>query len=79
MKFIIPTVAGVALAALLGLACQIKPVVTVPEERSDRYSDCRRVSKAYCREVVGAEDEELSRCVAKATYDCVSGRAPRRD
>jgi hypothetical protein len=64
-------------AAALGLAaCQITPVIGEPQiQTGDRYNQCRRAAKDYCEEVKRAQDEELSRCVSEATYQCVAGSA----
>jgi hypothetical protein len=60
--------------ALLALGCTISPVVSDPrEESSDRYSDCRRAAKDYCREVVNTPSNEVDRCVADYAYRCISG------
>ena len=63
-------------------ACEISPVVSgVPDDgraSSARYDDCRRVSRDYCKDVVGASDQELRSCVADKTYRCVSGAAPKQ-
>ena len=74
MKPVIVTTALVALATL-ATACQISPVITDPGSGSgDRYADCRRASRAYCEDVRGHDDGgALRKCVAKATYECVSG------
>jgi hypothetical protein len=64
----------VLLIALSGLACTVSPVITDPGERgSDRYSDCRRAAKDYCRHVVDADDDDMDRCVANSTFECLSG------
>ena len=61
--------------AVVGLGCEISPVVTDPAgpRESDRYSECRRASREYCREVVEPADEDMKRCVAEAVYNCVTG------
>jgi len=60
--------------ALCAAGCTISPVVTDPTARhSDRYSDCRRAAKEYCREVVNPSDDDEDRCVAEHAYRCTSG------
>lgn len=64
------------LLALLTLSCRIAPVITDPSyggRGSDRYSDCRRASQDYCREVLGTSEDEMKKCVANFTYDCLTG------
>ena len=64
------------LAALLGLACQLSPVVTTPSETSggsSRYDDCRRASRDYCRDVLDTADDERDKCVAERVYRCIAG------
>lgn len=65
----------VLLFALSGLACTISPVIADPGNRggSDRYSGCRRAAKDYCRHVVEADDDDMDRCVANSTFECLSG------
>ncbi len=60
--------------ALLALGCTISPVVSDPMSRSsDRYSECRRAAKDYCREVVNSPSNEMDRCVADHAFRCTSG------
>jgi hypothetical protein len=62
------------LLALAGLSCQISPVITPTEEGgSERYDDCRRAAKDYCRDVLGVAKEDTKECVSKATFECISG------
>ena len=70
-----PRILIIVLAAV-GLSCSISPVVTEPMGRGDnRYSDCRRASRDYCENVIGTAGGEDSRsCVAKHTFECVSGQ-----
>jgi hypothetical protein len=64
----------ILLAALLGLACQLSPVVTTPtDEGNSRYADCRRASRDYCKHVLAVDDDEKDECVAKRTFECLSG------
>jgi hypothetical protein len=59
---------------LLSLGCTISPVVTDPMPRhGDRYAECRRAAKEYCREVVNAPSNEMDRCVADHAFRCTSG------
>ncbi len=62
--------------ALLGLSCTVSPVITEPSTHgggSDRYDDCRRASQDYCREVLNTSDDEMKKCVANFTYECLTG------
>jgi hypothetical protein len=62
------------LIAVSGLACTVSPVITDPARgESDRYSDCRRAAKDYCRHVIDASESEMDRCVANSTFECLSG------
>ena len=73
MRILIPIV------ALLGLGCQLSPVVTTPEpgSGSSRYDDCRRASRDYCRDVLEVESDERDKCVAKRVYACIAGNASK--
>ena len=65
----------VLLIALSGLACTISPVIADPgrdRDGSGRYSGCKRAAKDYCRHVVEADDDEMDRCVANSTFECLS-------
>ncbi len=65
------------LCALLALACQLSPVVTTPgDERSSRYSDCRRASRDYCKHVLSVSNDEKEKCVAERVFQCVAGESP---
>jgi hypothetical protein len=62
------------LIAVSGLACTVSPVITEPQNGgSDRYSDCRRAARDYCRHVLEVEDDGMKRCVANSTYECLAG------
>jgi hypothetical protein len=62
--------------ALLGLACSIDPVITNPENASsDRYADCKRAARDYCRDTLQPADDEMRSCVSRATYECVANRS----
>lgn len=64
----------VLLLALVALGCQISPVITDPEQGgSGRYDDCRRAARNYCRDVMGAIEDEMQRCVSEHVFRCVSG------
>jgi hypothetical protein len=65
----------VLLVSLLGFACQLSPVITVPEEPTGghHYDDCRQAARAYCRDVLEVSHAEMKHCVAKSTYECLSG------
>lgn len=70
----------VVCAALLAAACSFNPVVTDPvvsdpEGSGVRYDDCHRAARDYCRDAVGVAKDEMKKCVAEATFECVSGRA----
>jgi hypothetical protein len=61
------------LLTALSLSCTISPVVTpVEESGGDRYGACRRAARDYCRDVVGAGDEDMKRCVSESTFNCLS-------
>ncbi len=65
--------------ALLALSCTISPVVTEPSldgGRRDHYGACRRASKDYCREVLATAQDEMKKCVANLTYECLTSGAP---
>ncbi len=65
--------------ALLALSCTISPVVTEPSldgGRRDHYGACKRASKDYCREVLATAQDEMNKCVANFTYECLTGSAP---
>ena len=65
------------LLALLGLSCTISPVLTEPSLNAgrDRYDACKRASKDYCREVLNTTPDEMDKCVANFTYECLTGGA----
>jgi hypothetical protein len=48
-------------------------VVTVPPSETTTYDDCERAAESYCEHVIGASDAELEGCVAKYTFQCISG------
>ncbi len=65
--------------ALLALSCTISPVVTEPSSdggRGNHYDACKRASKDYCREVLATAQDEMKKCVANFTYECLTGTAP---
>ncbi len=65
--------------ALLCVSCTISPVVTEPLRdggRGDHYDACRRASKDYCREVLATAQDEMKKCVANCTYECLTSTAP---
>ncbi len=68
----------VLVLALVGLSCTLSPVITAPSldggER-DRYHACKRASKDYCHEVLGTANDEMAKCVANFTYECLTGSA----
>jgi hypothetical protein len=67
----------IALVSLGASACSITPVVgEMPIPSGDRYNQCRLAASDYCKDVKGAEDEELDRCISRATYECVAGGPP---
>ena len=66
----------VLLIALSGLACTISPVIADPggnRDSSGRYSGCKRAAKDYCRHVIEADDDDMDKCVANSTFECLSG------
>jgi hypothetical protein len=67
---------GIAVVAgCLALGCTLAPVTTIPESRTTGYDDCERAARDYCEEVVGARDRAEDECVAKHTFQCVSGKS----
>ena len=65
---------GIAVVAgCLALGCTLAPVVTVPEAETTDYDGCEQAARDYCEHVVGARDRESDECVAKYTFQCVSG------
>ncbi len=66
-------IAAVVGFSLVGLSCQISPIVTTPDDGGGMYGDCRRASRDYCRDVVGAGKEEMKACTSQATFECLSG------
>jgi len=60
-------------AGCLALGCTLAPVVTVPEAETTGYDDCERAARDYCEDVVGARDRDSDECIAKYTFQCVSG------
>ena len=65
---------GIAVVAgCLALGCTLAPVVTVPEAETNDYDGCEQAARDYCEHVVGATDRDSDECVAKYTYQCVSG------
>ena len=60
-------------AALLLASCQISPVIQTPMEGpGERYRDCRRAARDYCRDVAQVAEEDQKRCISEATFECVS-------
>jgi hypothetical protein len=60
--------------SLVLLGCTISPVVSDPRPHgTDRYAECRRAAKDYCREVVNSPSAEMDRCVADHAFRCTSG------
>ena len=65
---------GIAVVAgCLALGCRIAPVVSDTQVGTSHYDDCEQAARDYCEHVVGARDRESDECVAKYTYQCVSG------
>ena len=63
-------------ALLFCVSCSISPVISEPMNgRGERYSDCRRVARDYCRDVERVSEDEQKSCVSEATYKCVAGTA----
>ena len=60
-------------AGVLALGCRIAPVVSDTQVGTSNYDDCERASRNYCERVVRASDAELEDCVAKYTFQCISG------
>lgn len=61
------------IAGCLALGCTLNPVVTTPQVDTTLYDDCERAAEDYCELVIGASDDDLDRCVANYTFQCVSG------
>jgi hypothetical protein len=40
---------------------------------STLYDDCELAAENYCELVIGASEDELESCVARYTFQCVSG------
>ena len=57
----------------VALGCSLAPVVAAPQTESSAYDDCELAAENYCELVIGATEDELERCVAKHTFQCVSG------
>jgi hypothetical protein len=65
---------ALALIAVLALSCRISPVITdKADPSSDRYSECKRAAREYCKHVVDPAQSEMDGCVAKYAFECVSG------
>ncbi len=65
---------ALVLLAVMALSCRIAPVVTDRSDPpSDRYSECKRAARDYCRHVVDPTQTEMDGCVAKYAYECLSG------
>ena len=62
-----------ALAGCLALGCTISPVVSDPQAGTSHYDDCEQAARNYCEQVVKAGDSDLEGCVAKYTFQCISG------
>ncbi len=68
-----------ALGIWLLAGCQLSPVISEPVLTGNSlglgglYEDCLRASEALCTEVEHLQGDALDSCVARATYDCVSG------
>lgn len=61
------------LSGCLLLGCSLAPVISVPEMASTSYDDCALAAENYCDLVVGVDEANRDGCVAKYTYQCVSG------
>ena len=67
---------ALALLAVMALSCRIAPVITDKSDpASDRYSECKRAAREYCRHVIDPSQSEMDGCVAKYAFECVSGIA----
>jgi hypothetical protein len=65
---------GVAvIAGSLALGCRIAPVVSDTQLGTSHFDDCDQAARNYCEHVVKAGDNELEGCVAKYTFQCISG------
>ena len=62
-------------ASIFAAACSIAPVVTDPTDGGfgSRYDDCRRAARNYCADFVQPAPDDMKKCVAEATFNCVSG------
>jgi hypothetical protein len=59
--------------AVLGLGCEISPVVSAQEPPSGRFPDCERAAQSYCEFVIEAKARDMERCVADHLYQCIAG------
>lgn len=65
---------GVAVVAgSLALGCRIAPVVSDARLGTSHFDDCEQAAQNYCEYVVGAGESDLEGCVAKYTFQCISG------
>ncbi len=64
---------AVAVAGCLVLGCSLAPVISVPEMERTSYDDCGLAAENYCELVIGAGEDDLEGCVAKYTFQCISG------
>lgn len=70
---LLPCCGAAIVAGCLALGCSISPVVSAPQPEISHYDACERAAQNYCEEVVEAGDDELEGCVAKYTFQCISG------
>ena len=61
------------LSGCLSLGCSLAPVISVPEMAGTSYDDCTLAAENYCDLVIGVGEDDREGCVAKYTYQCVSG------
>jgi hypothetical protein len=66
-------VGAAVFSGCLLLGCSLAPVISVPEMESNSYDDCTLAAENYCDLVIGVGEDDREGCVAKYTYQCVSG------
>jgi hypothetical protein len=57
----------------LALGCRIAPVVSDTNVGTSHFDDCDQAAQNYCELVVKADESDLDACVAKYTFQCISG------
>jgi hypothetical protein len=57
----------------LAFGCRIAPVISDTRVGTSHFDDCEQAARNYCEQVVGAGESDLEGCVAKYTFQCISG------